>query len=304
MRKSDVISGYRKLAYLEAVGITPLFSTLSPLTQAPSLRVIFREPKPAVMSGVPLERPSQSDQVAEFEQIKSGLTKSHRREESRSDRAALQGSVHPVSSDIKRPEPEVRIQSQQPAEGITDTSVFPNTLNLGISPLTGSVSATGYTEDPERSSTRDLSDANLPSKFSVLCSGSARLAAISLELEPGPQHWSLLRNICVACDPPSLNENCSEIKIVEFHWPMPGLDKVSDPSEAAQHALTGFLSKHCQPQCERILVFGEVTQRAGSLFLSGWDTSKILVAPSVADLLSFPNLKKTLWEEMKRKGFA
>ena len=317
MLKSELISEHRKLAYLEALGLTPLVATRIPLVHQPPVRVSVRTQASPQPSGSAPENPGPSASITDIQQLKNGILKSDSFDSGSDAKASLLDRPRAVIKEAK-----AQAQSHEHLE--TETSplgsesktkrsdrqdtVTESAVSVDMqSPQSGqsAFKNTPLKADAESNVLTSAADEReLPDKFSVLLCHNSQFAAISLEFEPRPQHWNLLRNICVACNPPDLESVRGEVKLVEFHWPIPGLDKVSDPLDAAQHALAGFLTKQCQSDIERVLVLGQEAKTAGSLFFSGWDASQILFGSSLTDLLNSADLKRTLWEEIKHKGFA
>jgi hypothetical protein len=145
----------------------------------------------------------------------------------------------------------------------------------------------------------------LPMRFSVLVCTSGNVSVIALEQTLTPDHWNLIRNIVLASNPPKfdINEPQSAPTMLEFHWPIPGIDPSVDQGAAAQYALSGFLAKQTNDS-NRLIVLGDMAAYAAGIYLDQFDSSMTLKAAALGQMLSKPESKRDLWREMRVRGFA
>jgi hypothetical protein len=148
-------------------------------------------------------------------------------------------------------------------------------------------------------------DRALPRRFSVLVCTLGNLSVIALEQTLTPDHWNLIRNIVLASNPPKfdINEPQSAPTMLEFHWPIPGIDPSVDQGAAAQYALSGFLAKQTNDS-NRLIVLGDMAAYAAGIYLDQFDSSMTLKAAALGQMLSKPESKRDLWREMRVRGFA
>jgi hypothetical protein len=153
------------------------------------------------------------------------------------------------------------------------------------------------TEGPETS-------IRLPDSFSVLIYQSAGCVLIALEPIFDAIHMNLLRNVTLACNPPTFAESGRPppLELLEFRWPIANLDGAAEQT-AAKYAMSGFLKRNLGG-LSRFIFFGGLAQQVVEIYLADIDSPELIVTDSLDELLQSPNKKHALWTEMRNRGFA
>jgi hypothetical protein len=324
----NLSSEYHKLAYLDAIGITPLVAVRTPGEQLRPLKILVK--------------PSSTQQFGNKETISSPrnlgigseLISSSQSPDRRQDVLSVLSSARNA---LQEPSPRVSASAEARSASLKSLDAAP-LLKAGLKALPAS---SADQNEPVKHGVIPDSDANpvgiatkrlnqgpdltfesqvdeglvkredkhaavqLPMRFSVLVCTSGNLSVIALEQTLTPDHWNLIRNIVLASNPPKfdINEPQSAPTMLEFHWPIPGIDPSVDQGAAAQFALSGFLAKQTNDS-NRLIVLGDMAAYAAGIYLDQFDSSMTLKAAALGQMLSKPESKRDLWREMRVQGFA
>jgi hypothetical protein len=324
----NLSSEYHKLAYLDAIGITPLVAVRTPGEQLRPLKILVK--------------PSSTQQFGNKETISSPrnlgigseLISSSQSPDRRQDVLSVLSSARNA---LQEPSPRVSASAEARSASLKSLDAAP-LLKAGLKALPAS---SADQNEPVKHGVIPDSDANpvgiatkrlnqgpdltfesqvdeglvkredkhaavqLPMRFSVLVCTSGNVSVIALEQTLTPDHWNLIRNIVLASNPPKfdINELQSAPTMLEFHWPIPGIDPSVDQGAAAQFALSGFLAKQTNDS-NRLIVLGDMAAYAAGIYLDQFDSSMTLKAAALGQMLSKPESKRDLWREMRVQGFA
>jgi len=328
MPSLNLSSQYHKLAYLDAIGITPLVAVRTPGEQLRPLKILVK-PSSTQQFGNKETSSSSRHSVIGSELVSSSQSPYIRQDVLgvlSSARNALQESSPRVSASTEGHSESVKSLDTAPLskaglKALPVSSADQNEpVEHGVIP-NGDVNPVGIAAKPlnQRPDLTFESQGNeglvkgedkhaavqLPMRFSVLVCTSGNLSVIALEQTLTPDHWNLIRNIALASNPPKLdiNEPQSAPTMLEFHWPIPGIDPSADQGTAAQYALSGFLAKQTNDS-SRLIVLGDMAAYAAGIYLDQVDSSMTLMAATLDQMLSKPESKRDLWREMRVRGFA
>jgi hypothetical protein len=324
----NLSSEYHKLAYLDAIGITPLVAVRTPGEQLRPLKILVKPSSTQQFgnketissprnSGIGSELISSSQSPDRRQDVLSVLSSARNALQEPSPRVSASAEARsaslksldaaPLPKAGLKALPASRADQNEPVKHGVIPDSDANPVGIATKRLNQGPDLTFESQVNEGLVKREDKHAavQLPMRFSVLVCTSGNVSVIALEQTLTPDHWNLIRNIVLASNPPKfdINEPQSAPTMLEFHWPIAGIDPSVDQGAAARYALSGFLAKQTNDS-NRLIVLGDMAAYAAGIYLDQFDSSMTLKAAALGQMLSKPESKRDLWREMRVRGFA